>query len=398
MKIRVGVLYGGVSVEHEISIISAVQAMLSIDEDKYEIVPIYMAKDRTWYTGKMLMDMDIYKDFDQLKKFATKVALINKDGRFVLQGRGFFKSEIAEIDVAFPIVHGQNVEDGTLTGYLETIGVPYVGCNVLGAALGQDKIIMKQVFESEKLPIVPYVWFYDSEYTNNEDEIINKVSALEYPVIVKPASLGSSIGITVVRSEDKLEDAIIEAINYDNKILVEKMVSNLVEVNCSVLGNYENQQLSVIEEVLSADEFLTYTDKYIGGGKNGKAKGMVATDRIIPARISEETANRVRELSKQVFKSLNLSGICRIDYLINKETGMVYVNEPNTIPGSLSFYLWEPAGKKYSELLDEAISIAIREYKNRMKKTYSFETNVLSNFGGAKGLKGVKGAKGTKKY
>ena len=391
MKIKLGVMYGGVSVEHEVSIISAVQAMHAINKDKYEIIPIYMGKDRTWYTGAMLTDIEVYKDFEDLKKYATKVVLINKDGKFCLESQGLFKRIVTDIDIVFPIVHGNGVEDGTLAGYLETIGVPFVGPKVLGSSLGQDKIVMKQVFASENIPYVKYEWFYDYEYNNNAKEIEDRIKKLGYPVIVKPATLGSSVGINVVKDETKLKAAILDAISYDNKVIVEKMVENLVEVNCSVLGNYEYQETSVIEEVISSDEFLTYNDKYVGGGKGTKSKGMASTDRIIPARIDEKMAKEVSELAKKVFRSLNLSGICRVDFLIDKKTKKVYVNEPNTIPGSLAFYLWEPINKEYDELLDEAITLAIKEYKNMETKTSSFETNILSNFGGTKGLKGSKG-------
>ena len=391
MKIKLGVMFGGVSVEHEVSIISAVQAMHALNKEKYEIIPIYMGKDRTWYTGAMLTDIEIYKDFEDLKKYATKVVLINKDGKFCLESQGLFKRIVTDIDIIFPIVHGNGVEDGTLAGYLETIGVPFVGPKVLGSALGQDKIVMKQVFEAEKLPYVKYEWFYDYEYNNNAKEIENRIKKLGYPVIVKPATLGSSVGINVVKEERNLKAAILDAITYDKKVIVEKMVENLVEVNCSVLGNYEYQETSVIEEVISSDEFLTYNDKYIGGGKGTKSKGMASTDRIIPARIDEKMANEVSDLAKKVFRSLNLSGICRIDFLIDKKAKKVYVNEPNTIPGSLAFYLWEPINKEYDELLDDAITLAIKEYKNMETKTSSFETNILSNFGGTKGLKGSKG-------
>ncbi len=393
MKIKVGVLFGGVSVEHEISIISAVQAMQNMDNNKYDIVPIYMAKDRTWYTGKMLMEIDVYKDFEDLKKYATKVVLINKEGRFCLQSTGLFKRIVEEIDIAFPIVHGAGVEDGTLQGYLSTVGVPYVGSSVLGSALGQDKVIMKQIFESADIPVVPYLWFFDDEYLNNAEDIIKKVKKLGYPVIVKPATLGSSVGITVVKKEEDLETALMEAITYDSKVVIEKMVENLVEVNCSVLGDYKFQQTSALEEVMSTDEFLTYKDKYMGGTKGKKgapSKGMASTDRIIPARLSNEMKEEIEELSKKVFKTLNLSGICRIDYLIDKKKEKVYVNEPNTIPGSLSFYLWDPIDKHYNELLDEAINTAIRDYKSKSKKVYSFDTNILSGFNGLKGVKGVK--------
>ena len=391
MKIKLGVMYGGVSVEHEVSIISAVQAMHAINKDKYEIIPIYMGKDRTWYTGAMLTDIEVYKDFEDLKKYATKVVLINKDGKFCLESQGLFKRIVTDIDIVFPIVHGNGVEDGTLAGYLETIGVPFVGPKVLGSSLGQDKIVMKQVFASENIPYVKYEWFYDYEYNNNAKEIEDRIKKLGYPVIVKPATLGSSVGINVVKDETKIKGAILDAITYDKKVIVEKMVENLVEVNCSVLGNYEYQETSVIEEVISTDEFLTYNDKYVGGGKGTKSKGMASTDRIIPARIDEKMAKEVSELAKKVFRSLNLSGICRVDFLIDKKTKKVYVNEPNTIPGSLAFYLWEPINKEYDELLDEAITLAIKEYKNMETKTSSFETNILSNFGGTKGLKGSKG-------
>lgn len=397
MKIKLGVIFGGVSVEHEISIISAVQAMNAVDKEKYDIVPIYIAKDRTWYTGKMLMDIDIYKDFEDLKKFATKVTMYKKDNSFYLQSMGLFKRIVEEVDVVFPIVHGANVEDGTIAGYLETIGVPYVGSRVLGAALGQDKVVMKQVFAACDLPIVPYTWFFDNEYLNDADKITKEIKKLGYPVIVKPATLGSSVGITVVKDEEALDDAIMDAITYDTKIVVEKMVDNLVEVNCSVLGDYEYQQTSVLEEVMSSDEFLTYKEKYLGGGKKtGASKGMASTSRVVPARISDKLTEEVKEIAKGAFKALNLSGICRIDFLIDKKENKVYINEPNTIPGSLAFYLWEPSGKKYSVLLDEAITLAIKDYKNRSKKTNSFDTNVLSNFSGAKGIKGLKGMKGGK--
>jgi len=391
MKIKLGVMFGGVSVEHEVSIISAVQAMHALNKEKYEIIPIYMGKDRTWYTGAMLTDIEVYKDFEDLKKYATKVVLINKDGRFCLESQGLFKRIVTDIDIIFPIVHGNGVEDGTLAGYLETIGVPFVGPKVLGSSLGQDKIVMKQVFAASDIPFVKYEWFYDYEYNNNAKEIEDKIKKLGYPVIVKPATLGSSVGINVVKDETKLKAAILDAISYDNKVIVEKMVENLVEVNCSVLGNYEYQETSVIEEVISSEDFLTYNDKYVGGGKGTKSKGMASTDRIIPARIDEKTAKEVSELAKKVFRCLNLSGICRVDFLIDKKSKKVYVNEPNTIPGSLAFYLWEPINKEYDELLDDAITLAIKEYKNMETKTSSFETNILSNFGGTKGLKGSKG-------
>lgn len=395
MKIKLGVIFGGESVEHEVSIISAVQAMESIDEEKYDIIPIYISKDRIWYTGAMLRDIDVYKDFEDLKKYAKEVVLTRKKGKFFLQTtKGLFRKDITDVDIIFPIVHGNNVEDGSLQGYLESVGIPYVGSHVLGAALGQDKVLMKQVFKSNDLPIVDYTWFYDNEYLENKDSILKNISALKYPVVVKPATLGSSVGITYVKSEDDVDSAIKEAIKYDNKIVVEKAVENLIEVNCSVLGNYKYQETSALEEVLSDNELLTYADKYIGGAK-GKlkggmksSKGMASTSRVIPARIDKKLSSDVTDLSKKVFKALNLSGVCRIDFLIDKKANKVYINEPNTIPGSLAFYLWEPVGKGYKTLINDMINIAIKDYKLKEKKTYSFDTNILSNYNGLKGAKG----------
>ena len=394
MKIKVGVIFGGETVEHEISIITAVQAMEHMNKEKYDIVPIYISKDRIWYTGDMLKNIEVYKDFNELKRYAKQVVLTKTpEGFFLQKTKGLFRKDVTQIDVAFPIVHGNNAEDGTLQGYLDSVGIPYVGSRVLGSALGQDKVVMKQIFKDAKLPIVDYVWFYDSEYEEDKETVTKKISKLGYPVIVKPATLGSSVGITFVKNESELEKAIEEAINYDVKVIVEAAVQNLIEVNCSVFGNYKSQETSEIEEVTSDEEFLTYADKYIGGSKgklNGPSKGMASAARIIPARISPEMRKDVEEISKKAFKALNLSGVCRIDYLIDKKAEKLYINEPNTIPGSLSFYLWEPTGKKYQDLLDDMIMLAVKDYKNRAKKTYSFDTNVLSNFG-VKGLKGMKG-------
>lgn len=392
MKIKVGVIFGGETVEHEVSIITAVQAMEHMNQDKYEIVPIYISKDRIWYTGNMLKEIDVYQDFNELKRYAKEVVLVKTSEGFCLQStKGLFRRTITDIDIAFPIVHGNNAEDGTLQGYLDSVGIPYVGSRVLGSALGQDKVIMKQIFKDAKLPIVDYIWFFDSEYADDCDKIFNRVEKLGYPVVVKPATLGSSVGISYVKDDNELANAIEEAMKYDIKVVVEKAVPNLVEVNCSVFGNYSHQETSVIEEVTSDEELLTFADKYISGGKKkGPSKGMASASRIIPARISNELEEKIKETSKDAFKALNLSGVCRIDYLIDKKTNKYYINEPNTIPGSLSFYLWEPAGKKYMDLLDELITLAIKDYKNRARKIYSFESNILSNYG-------IKGAKGLKK-
>ena len=394
MKIKLGVLFGGTSVEHEVSIITAIQAMNAIDSAKYDVVPIYITKDGTWYSGAMLKDIKIYSDMDLLKRYAHEVVLYKKEGRFILQSTtGFLRHEIEELDMCFPIMHGTYGEDGALQGYLETVGIPYAEADHYAATVGQDKIFMKQIWKDSGVPVVKYVWFYDYDYQENPDKVISKCETLDYPMIVKPARLGSSVGITVCHNNQELRDAIVDAISYDCKILVEEMVQNLVEVNISVLGNYRKQKLSVIEEVGGSKDFLTYEDKYISGAKSkaSKSAGMASAKRIIPARISNELKEKVNEIAVKAFRSLGSTGVVRIDFLIDKKNKKVYANEINSIPGSLSFYLWDKTDKNYQELLNSVLNIAIRDYKDRVNKTHTFDTNILANFQNNGGLKGSKG-------
>ncbi len=405
MKIKVGVIFGGESVEHEVSIISAIQAMNKIDEEKYEVVPIYITKDREWYTGEMLKDIDVYQDLNLIKTYATNVVLYYRNGSYVLQKkRGLFKSVVKEIDIAFPVVHGTNVEDGVLQGYLQTIGIPFVGPNVYAAVAGQDKVIMKDIWASLELPMTKFVWFYDVDYRQDADEVIKKIKSLKYPLIVKPATTGSSVGIGVCDDESSLREAIDEAIQYDTKIIVEEVVENLKEVNIAVMGNYENQKVSEIEEVLSGNKFLTYTDKYIGGGKaktkggikmpKGKSKGMASTNRKLPADLPLNMRKEIEEVAVKAFKALGSSGNSRIDFLIDTKKNKVYINEINSIPGSLAFYLWEAKDLDFTKMLDDMITIGIKDYKRRISKTHSFETNILAGYSSNNGVKGAKGFKG----
>ncbi len=387
--IKVGVIFGGESVEHEVSIISAIQAMNKLDTEKYEIVPIYITKDGEWYTGGVLREIETYKDMELLKRYTKNVVLYKKDNRFVLQNKGMIKKFVNEVDIILPVVHGTNVEDGVLQGYLKTIGVPFVGSDVMAAAVAQDKVIQKQVFEHNKLPITKYYWFYDSDYKNDDEKIIKEIEkAVSYPVIVKPATLGSSVGIASAKNKKELVEAIEDAIHYDFKIVVEEKVENLTEVNISVLGNYENQKLSEIEEVFTDNSLLTYEDKYIGGSKKSGSKGMASACRKIPANIDAKLRKEVESVATTAFKSVGLSGVVRIDFLIDKKKKNLYINEINSCPGSLSFYLWEPKDKNFTALLDEMINIAIKDYKKDQNKTRSFDTNILSGFNGLKGSKG----------
>ena len=220
MKIKVGVIFGGESVEHEVSVISAMQAMNKLDQEKYEIIPIYITKDREWYTGEMLKDIEVYQDLSLIKKYGKNVVLYYRDGSFVLQKKSFPRTIVGEVDIVLPVVHGTNVEDGGLQGYLQTIGVPFVGSDVYASVVGQDKVFMKDIWKNAKLPMTDYVWFYDIDYKQDRDEVIKKVEKLSYPVIVKPATTGSSVGIAVCGNREELVSAIDDAIQYDKKILV----------------------------------------------------------------------------------------------------------------------------------------------------------------------------------
>ena len=396
--IKVGVIFGGESVEHEVSIITAVQAMSFLDKSKYEAVPIYIDKNRNWFFADCLNEIQVYRDLENIGNVAKEVTLTRKNNRFVLQKKyGIFKGVVDSIDVAFPIVHGKGVEDGSLAGYLETIGIPVVGPNTLSAAVGQDKVVQKQVMKASDVPVVDYTWFYDNEYQDDEEKVLKDIKKLGYPVIVKPARLGSSVGISVAHNEKEIKECIEEAIQYDEKIVVEKMVENLLEVDCAVVGNSKHMETSLIGEMLTDNDFLTFEDKYIGGSSSKKTSnkmgpktgGAISTGGFkIPADIDKKLEENIYDVAKRAFRCLNLSGVTRFDFLVNKKTKEIYVNEPNTIPGCLAFFFYTPKGKSYTKLLDEMITSAIKEYKDSKKKVTSFESNVLSTFDGSKGAKG----------
>ncbi len=404
MKIKVGVIYGGESVEHEVSIISALQAMNKMDQEKYEIIPIYITKTREWYTGEMLKDIEVYQDLSLIKKYGKNVVLYYNNGSYVLQKKSFPKSIVTDIDIAFPIVHGTNVEDGVLQGYLQSIGIPFVGSDVYGSVVGQDKVYMKEIWSGASLPMTKYVWFYDVDYKQDSEEVLKKVSKLKYPLIIKPATTGSSVGISVANNEEELIEGIDDAIQYDKKILVEEVVENLKEVNIAVMGNYEHQRVSEIEEVLSGNKFLTYEDKYIGGGKGklkgcktpvkGSSKGMASASRKLPAELDNKLKEEIEKVAVEAFKVLGSSGNSRIDFLIDEKKGKVYINEINSIPGSLAFYLWDAKGVNFTSVLDDMINIGVKDYKKRVSMVHSFDTNILKGFAANGGVKGMKGMKG----
>lgn len=382
MKTVVGVFFGGRSTEHEISVISANQAMAAMNPDKYEIVPIYVSKEGRWYTGRELTTLSNYRHPEELLKKCTEVYMRPVYGDFNLYSVKkpmFGKDVVATLDVAIPVFHGTNVEDGKFEGVLETIGIPYAGCNTLASANGMDKITMKMILRADGIPVVDYVWMTDRQWTADRDAMIRKVEdTLGYPVIVKPADLGSSIGIGVAHDREQLISRLDDAARFSRRLIVEHMVTALREINCSVLGDVDEYETSVLEEPIKAEEILSYGDKYMGGG-------MHAAQKRIPAELPDDQAAECRRLAGETFRVLSCHGVSRVDLIIDDDLGKVYVNEINTIPGSLSYYLWEAAGLPFDQLMARLVKLALKRRRDEQGKTTSFSQNIFAMGGGMKG-------------
>ncbi|WP_026651532.1 D-alanine--D-alanine ligase family protein [Butyrivibrio proteoclasticus] len=400
MKLRVAVLFGGKSTEHEISIISAIQAIRSINTDKYEVIPVYITKNNDFYVGESIDEIEEYTHIPELIKKSTQVIWVKDGDRVTLQRfnkKMFGNNVITEVDVAFPIVHGTNVEDGTLQGFLATLGLPVVGCDVLSSAVGMNKYVMKTVLKDNGIPVLDCKCYTWKDYEDVEALVAKIEKEFEYPVIIKPLNLGSSIGIKKANNREGLYEALDLGFEFSKKILVEPAITDLKEINCSVLGDYESAEASECEEPVNSDEILSFEDKYIGGAKGsakgaktGGSKGMASLKRKIPADITSEERDQVRKMAVDAFICLGCSGVSRIDFMMDTKTRKIYLNEINTIPGSLSFYLWEPLGMKYEHLLDNMIQLALKADRENHKVVYSFETNVLEGVklgGGTKGSK-----------
>ncbi len=391
MKTNIGVFFGGRSTEHEISVISASQAMHAINRDKYDITPIYISKQGRFYTGDALFDVANYRDIPSLLAKCTQVYMEPSYGDYNLyrvKKPMFGSAVLTTLDVVIPVLHGSNVEDGIFEGVLETIGIPYAGCNTLASANGMDKITMKMILRECGVPVIDYVWFTYKEWFKKRDELIARIEdKIGYPVIVKPANLGSSVGIGRAANREQLIGKIEIAEKYSSRIIVEHMVDNLKEINCSVLGDCDEYRSSVLEEPIKSAEILSYEDKYMGGTKG--AKGMQASQKRIPADLPAEMTERIRFLAGETFRVLGCHGVSRIDFIIDDDTKEIFVNEINTIPGSLSFYLWEATGLSFDALMDTLVKLALKRKREQGQKTVSYDQNIFSLSGGVKG--GVKG-------
>ena len=397
MKTNIGVIFGGRSTEHEISVISASQAMAAIDREKYDVTPIYITKQGHWYTGAPLFDVKNYRHIPELLKQCTEVYMRPVYGDYNLypaNPKGFFSSSamkpVGKLDVVIPVLHGTNMEDGIFEGVLQTIGIPYAGCDVLSSANGMDKITMKMILRANDVPVVDYVWFTDKQWHTRRDALIEQIEdTLGYPVIIKPANLGSSVGIGSAHDRNQLKARIDDAERYSTRIIVEHMLADMQEINCSVLGDCDDYRTSVLEEPIKSGDFLTYEKKYMGGGKG--SEGMQSSQKRIPAELPDDVTKEIQHLAGETFRVLSCHGVSRVDVMIDRTDGRIYVNEINTIPGSLSFYLWESTGLSFDKLMDELVKLALRRKREEGMKTVSYDQNIFNLTGGAKG--GLKGAK-----
>ncbi len=374
MKLKIGVIFGGQSLEHELSIITALQAMDNIDTDKYDIVPIYITKDLVWYSSGCLRYIDSFNNFNLIERYATKVNLINKNGRFVLQTTGLFKRELTEIHLAIPMVHGRGTEDGTIAGFLQTVGIPYVSNNIYSSVICQDKVFTKQLLDQNELPTIKYVWFFDNEYNKNKEELFKKIDRLDYPLIVKPATLGSSIGIQIVKRKEELDTIINEVLKYDRKIVVEEQLEDVLEYNVSVLKTNDKLYVSAIEEIETNLEFRDYIDKCnLDNYRNGNIV------RTVPAQISEKMNDEITDLAKRTINFLNNTGLSTIDFLYDKKKKKLYIDEINSIPTCFSHHLGEEANISYKELFTIMINDTIKKINKDSDMVTHMDMDVLKN-------------------
>ena len=402
--LNVAVLLGGTSPEHEVSVISGMQAVAAFDRSRYNPIPVYIAKDGTWYIGPVLSDLDSYKNLPRLTADATPVVPARSGTgklRLIPETQSklsiFRKSDVL-IDVVFFGLHGGEGEDGSIQGMLESFNVPYTGSGVFASAMGMDKVATKQVCRTEGIPVVDYQEIYEDQWANREDEWLDTISRHPgLPAVVKPARLGSSIGISFANDREALDRAVEEAFRYDDKIVVETAIGNLTELNCSVLGSRSEAEASVLEQPVSSDELLTFKDKYMRGSsakgkQSGKttgpgSAGMASLDRLIPAPVSNELEREAKDLALRIFRTFECSGVARVDLMLDNDTGKLYFNEINTTPGSFSFYLWEPSGVPFDELVHRLVQLALQTNYDRNRRVRTYDVNLLAT-ADLKGLKG----------
>lgn len=390
------VAFGGSSPEHEVSVLTAMQVLSALEDTSYNLIPLYITKSGRWLSGEILKDLSNYEDLPTLEKQANSCAFVKDEiGRTLLKDQSpsglFSKPKAVPVYAVVCAFHGSEGENGAFQGVCDMFNIPFTGSGVLGSSVGMDKVKAKQLCEANGIPVTASLDFYESDWATHQETILQEAELLGFPLIVKPTSLGSSIGVAKAENKDELIEAIETAFRYDAHLLVEVAVNPLMEINCSVLGTAENCKASVCERPIGNSETLSFEDKYQSGG--GSDKGMASADRVIPADISPELTETIRSMAVHTFKTFDAGGVARLDFLINADTQEVYFNEINTIPGSFSFYLWDKSDLNFTQLLEEMIQIALKKHQAKNGRIRSYETNLLSEKA-AKGIKGLKGIKG----
>lgn len=392
-RLKVGVIFGGRSVEHDVSIVSAHQAMAVLADD-HDIVPIYITREGRWYTGEALNDLEVYRDENWTRAGAEAFipSSTGYGGLYVPPSGRFARAQTIPLDVVLPAIHGTYGEDGTLQGLLELAGIPYAGSGVTGSAAGMDKITMKGVFKAAGLPVVRDLVIDAQPLLADENAVIDEIErVIGYPAFVKPSRLGSSVGIGKASDRTSLAAALDVARRYDSRMLVEVAMEDCIEINCSVLGGPSSEaRVSVCEQPVAWEEFLTFSDKYLrgskaaAGGKTESGEGMAGQQRRIPAPISDDLTKQVQHNALTAFKAVDAAGVTRIDSFVNEETGETWVMEINTVPGSFAFYLWEASGVSFRQLMNEVIDIGIAAHRAKSELMFTFESSMLSGLKGGK--------------
>ncbi len=390
-RTTVAVIFGGRSVEHDVSIVTGHQIMDAFPADRYHVTPVYIARDGRWFTGGALAKLDNFADQRLLQRDDIQPCLLSPDTRHhglivnPLAGR-FSKSAVIRLDACFPALHGSHGEDGSLQGLLELADIPYVGFATMGSALTNDKIMTKRVLRQAGLPVLDDYAFHRDQWLDAPDEVIDAITRkFEFPLFIKPATLGSSIGIGRADSPELLRASIDIAANFDRRVMVEPAVTDGIEINCSVIGYGADLEASVLEQPLSWQDFLSYEDKYLRGDE-----GMKSAERIIPAPISPELTQRIQDISLQAFRAVDGRGIARLDFLARPDEGEIALNEINTMPGSLAFYLWRESGYTAAQLVERLLQLALDAHAEKRRNTYDYQTNLVE-VASQRGLKGAKG-------
>ena len=399
-KMNIAVIFGSRSCEHDVSIISALQLIEAAKQAGFNVIPVYISREGLWYTGEALDKIETFREFNPMGKGITRVNLDVSANAGDLwawppQRAGLFAkvpAPVAHIDVAIPVLHGLHGEDGTVQGMLEMANIPYASSGVLGSAVGMDKIAMKQILKGAGFPVLDFVWFTRDQLKTEREAIIEKIERkIKYPAFVKPAALGSSIGVSKANNREELEKAMDLAASYDRRILVEVGINHPVEINCAALGYGEEVRASVCEMPVpsTGDKFLNFFEKYLrnAGAKGESSRGMKSLSRVVPAPIGNELTERIQTMTREIFKLLDCRGTVRIDFILD-ENDMLYVNEPNTIPGSLAFYLWKECGVSFAKLVEIMVEDALRAHADKNTNVYAFDSTILQKV--AAGTKGSK--------